>query len=155
MDTRKIFEETGRLGNEINRLGKQLDKLNKQCFEMMEACPHEIVFKYIDDHPRMLSIDGRYFCPACGKTVKCMKSKDIQNSSFKNSKVVPLTNLSLIGTSELYHTIRNEVYQNIEFYYSQDKPIEELSIRMEDVVKDQEARKEDIVQVLRRVRNNK
>ena len=46
MDTKKVFEGTGKLGNEINRLRKQLEKVNKQCLEMMEICPHEIVFKY-------------------------------------------------------------------------------------------------------------
>ncbi len=150
MDTKKVFEETGKLGNEIHRLGKQLEKVNKQCFEMMELCPHEIVFKYTDNHPRMLLIDGTYFCPACGKTIKCIHPEQIKDSSFKDSRVIPLTNLSLFGTSEVHHTIRNEVYQNMELYYNPEIDIEKLSNRMEELLKDKEQRYEISTKTLRK-----
>lgn len=150
MDTKKVFEETGKLGNEINRLRKQLEKVNKQCLEMMEICPHEIVFKYVDNYPRMLMIDGTYFCPACGKTIKCVHPEQIKDSSFKDSRVIPLTNLSLYGTSEVYHTIRNEVYQNMELYYNLEIDIEELSNRMEELLKDKEQRYQNSAKTLRK-----
>jgi len=117
MDTRKVIEETGKLGNEIYRLRKQLEKVNKQCLEMMEICPHEIVFKYNDNHPRMLMIDRTYFCPECGKSIKCIKSDQLKETPFKESQIIPLTNLSLFGTSDVYHAIRNEVYENMDLYY--------------------------------------
>ena len=86
METKRVFEETGKLGSEIHRLGKQLERVNKQCLEMMELCHHEIVFKYAYNHPRMLMIDGTYFCPACGKTVKCIQKEQLKESSFKDSR---------------------------------------------------------------------
>ena len=150
MDTKKVFEETGRLGNEIHRLGKQLEKVNMQCLEMMEICPHEIVFKYSDNYPRMLIIDGTYFCPACGKSIRCIKPEQLQESSFKDSRVIPLTNLSLFGTSEVHHSIRNEVYQNMELYYNPELNIEELSCRMEKLLKDKEQRYEISAKTLRK-----
>ena len=152
MDTKKVFEETGKLGNEIGRLHKQLDNVNMKILGLMEECPHEIVFKYTDNHPRMLLIDGTYFCPACGKSIKCIKADQLQESSFKSSRVIPLTNLSLIGTSSLYHAIRNEVYQNIDIYYNLNTATEELSSMMEEQVKDQEQRYESPIKTLRRKR---
>lgn len=150
METKKVFEETGKLGNEINMIKKQLEKVNKQCFEMMELCPHEIVFKYTDNYPKMLMTDGTYFCPACGKSIKCRSAEDIKDSAFKNSRVIPLNNLSLFGTSEVYHAIRNEVYQNMKLYYNLDIPIEKLSSRMEELLKNKEQRYENPVKMLRK-----
>lgn len=150
MDTKKVFEETGKLGNEINRIRKQLEKVNNQCLEMMEICPHEIVFKYVDNYPRMLMIDGTYFCPACGKTIKCIHPEQIKESSFKDSRVIPLTNLSLFGASEIHHIIRNEVYQNMELYYNSASVVEELSDRMEELLKDKEQRYENSAKTLRK-----
>lgn len=150
MDTKKVFEETGKLENKINRIREQQEEVNKQCLEMMKICPHEIVFKYVDNHPRMLMIDGTYFCPACGKTIKCIHPEQIKESSFKDSRVIPLTNLSLFGTSEVHRIIRNEVYQNMELYYNSASVVEELSDRMEELLKDKEQRYENSAKKLRR-----
>lgn len=155
MDTKKVFEETGRLGNEIHRLGKQLEKVNMQCLEMMEMCSHEIVFKYTDNHPRMLMLDGTYFCPACGKSIKCIRQEQLQESSFKDSRIIPLTNLSLFGTSDVHHTIRNEVYENMDLYYNSETDINELSSRMEELLKDKEQRYESPAKALRKTRKDK
>ena len=154
MDTKRVFEETGRLGNEIGRLHKQLDNINMKILGLMEECPHEIVFKYMDNHPRMLMIDGTYFCPACGKSIKCIKKEQLQESSFKDSRVIPLTNLSLFGTSEVHHTIRNEVYENMDLYYDSEADIDELSSRMEELLKDKEQRYESPAKALRKIRKN-
>ena len=154
MKTKNVFEETGKLGNEISRLHKQLDNVNMKILGLMGECPHEIVFKYNDNHPRMLMIDGTYFCPACGKSIRCVKPEQLQESSFKDSRVIPLTNLSLIGTSSLHYTIRNEVYQNMDTYYNANIATEELSSMMEEQVKDQEQRYESPAKSLRRKRKD-
>ena len=148
METKKVFEETGKLGYEIHKLGKQLEKVNIQCFKMMELCPHEIVFKYTDKQSKMLSIDGKYFCPACGYTIKCIQKEQIKKSEFKDSRIIPLTNLSLLGTSEDYHSIRNEVYQNMELYYNPEIDIETLSNKMEEILKNKEMRYKKLTKTL-------
>ena len=150
METKKVFEETGKLGNEIGKLHKQLDNVNMKILGLMEECPHEIVFKYTDNHPRMFMIDGTYFCPACGKSIRCIQSAQLKESQFKDSRVIPLTNLSLIGTGEVHHTIRNEVYQNMNLYYDTETSIEELSSKMEELLKDKEQRYESSTKILRK-----
>ena len=138
METEKVFEETIKLGNEIRNLGIMLEQTNRKCYKMMELCPHEIVFKYNDNHPRKMVCDGNYFCPACGKSIRLVSKTQIGLSSFKDSRIIPLTNLSLVGTSELLYTIRNEVYQNMDLYYNDEVSTEDLEGRMEDILKDQE-----------------
>ena len=154
METYKIFEKTGSLGNEIKRLQNELEIINLQCLHMMKICPHEIVFKYVDNYPKKLVIDGTYFCPACGKTIQCIQEKELENTSFKNSRIVPLTNLSLLRSGKLYYTIRNEVYKNFDLYYDLDTPVEELSSKMEEVLKNQEQRYNSPVRVLRKTKKN-
>jgi len=148
MDTKKVFEETGKLGNEIARLHKQLDDVNIKILGLMEECPHEIVFKYRDDHPRKVGLVESYYCPACGKNSHFIVAE--QEQPFKTSRIIPLTNLSLVASSDLYHTIRNEVYMNMDFYYSLETPIEELTSQMESLLEDKQTKYESPVLTLRR-----
>lgn len=138
METNKVFEETSKLENEIKKLEKELEKVNNQLLVNMELCPHEIVFKYTDNCPRKLVIDGTYYCPACGKTIKCFMQDQIMYSAFKNSRIIPLPNLSLIGTSKNHDTLRKEIYSNMDIYYNSDYSVKELSSKMEEKLKDQE-----------------
>lgn len=137
METKEIFEETGRLGNEIKRLNSEIQKASSKCMDIMNDCPHEIVFKYHDNHPRKMVMDGTYFCPACGKGISCTLARQIQSTKFKDSKIIPLDNISLVGDKETLSAIRNEVYSNFDFYYS-DKDINELSSKMAEALKDYE-----------------
>ena len=105
METRKIFEETGKIGNEIGRLREKIEHLNIKYLEMTKLCPHEIVFKYNDNHPRKMMIDGTYFCPACGKTIRCFGIDQIYDTPFKDSRIILLSNLSLLGTTEVHRII--------------------------------------------------
>ena len=140
MNTKEAFEITGHLGNKIKKLKEQLEEVNKECLDTMELCPHEIIFKYRDNYPRRLYIDGTYFCPACGKSIKCLHENQILETQFNDSRIIPLTNLSLIGTNETYRAIREEVYDNIDYYYDRNIPIEELSSKMELVLEDKQDR---------------
>ena len=155
METKEVFEETGKLGNEINRLRKLLEQVNKECLEMMQQCSHEIVFKYNDNHSRKMMIDGTYFCPACGKIIKCIQRDQIQDTPFKNSRIISLIGLSLLGTSENHYIIRNEVYNNLDLYYDCNIPVEELSFKMGKVLKDKQYEPESLEKVFKKMRNNK
>ena len=132
MTTKEIFEKTGKIGNEIGKLREKIENLNMKYLEMTELCSHEIVFKYNDNYARKAMIDGNYFCPACGKIIKCFGMDKIYDTQFKDSRIIPLTNLSLLGTPENHHIIRNEVYDNMDVYYDPIIPIEELSSKMEE-----------------------
>ena len=145
MDTKKIFEETGKIGNEIHKLRGKIEDLNIKYLAITELCSHEIVFKYNDNHSR--KIDGNYFCPACGKTIKCFGKDQIYDTQFKDSRIIPLSNLSLLGTPENHRIIRNEVYDNMGIYYDPIIPIQELSSKMENLLKDMQYEYEDPAKV--------
>ena len=77
METKKIFEETEKLENKLKKLNEEIKVVNFGFLKMMEACPHEIVFKLTDNHPRKMMIDGKYFCPACGKALRIINKEQI------------------------------------------------------------------------------
>ena len=155
METRKIFEETGKIGNEIGRLREKIEDLNIKYLEVTELCPHEIVFKYNDNHPRKMMIDGTYFCPACGKTIRCFGIDQIYDTPFKDSRIILLSNLSLLGTPEVHRIMRNEVYDNMDTYYDPIVSIQELSLKMEDVLKENQYEYESSAKVFKKTRRNK
>lgn len=156
METKKVFEETGKLGNEISSLERRLESIIEKCYEVMEICPHELVFKYNDNIPRLMIIDGNYYCPACGKNMRFYKKGDIEQTDFRNARVIKLTRISLVGTSNLLHKIRNEVYQNMDIYYNSELDESELAERMLEVVKDEEqVYEEPVVKIRKRSKNTR
>lgn len=136
METKEIFEETGKLGNEIARLHRELDIINLKCLKMMEICSHEIVFNFHDNQPRKKAADGYYFCPACGKLI--IPSKSIKDTDFINSKIIPLDNLTLLCNKETLQTIRINTYLNMDLYYDPNTDIKELSETMEELLENNE-----------------
>lgn len=138
METKEIFEETGKLGNEIKKIHKKLDNINLNIINLMKICNHDIVFKFRDNHPRKMLIEGRYFCPACGKSEKTSYYTNIKDTSFCNSRVIPLDNISLLGTPDDLQKIRIEVYNNFDFYYNKEIDTSALSKKMESEMKDNE-----------------
>ena len=149
MEIKEIFAETGKLGNEIDRLGGKLQQVYKECLEMMELCPHEIVFKYNDNHPRKMMIDGIYYCPSCGKVIRCIKKDEIKDTPFKDSQIIPLIDLSLLGTPEFHRIMRNEVYENMDIYYNSTVSTQKLSTKMEELLKDKQYKYESPLKVFK------
>ena len=138
MSTKKIFEETGRLGNKIREEKKIIDKLHNDCLKMMEICSHELVFKYINKHPRKMIIDGYYFCPACGKNIRCIDNEMLNKSVFSKSRIIDLTNLSLEGNKDVFSSIRKEVYTNIDYYYDKEIDEDTIASTMEKILFDKQ-----------------
>ena len=155
METRKIFEETRKIEKEIGILREKIENLNIKYLEMTELCHHEIVFKYNDNHPRKMMIDGTYFCPACGKTIRCFGIDQIYDTPFKDSRIILLSNLSLLGTPEVHRIMRNEVYDNMDTYYDSIVSAQELSSKMENILKDKQYEYENPEKVLKKTRRNK
>jgi hypothetical protein len=140
MNTKDIFEETDKINDEISEYQSYIEKTRMKYTAVMNACSHEIVFKYTDNYPRRIKTDGTYFCPACGKSIKCFHKDELRNTVFNDSRIIPLTNLSLFGSVDLYQKIREEVYANLDLYYDYVIPTDVLSSKMESVLIDNQNR---------------
>ena len=129
-----VFNEVEILKIKRNRLIKELEKNNLEKLKIQELCNHELVFNYHDNILRKAVIDGSYYCPACGKVIEFINQDQINNTVFKNSRIIPLNNISLIGTKDVHDAIRNEVYSNIKYYYNFNITDEDLSNKMEELL---------------------
>ena len=117
MKTKDIFEISRFLDNEIDRLSDKLDRIKLKRAIVKDNCPHGIVFKFKDNLNRSIPLEGMYYCPACGKTLKCYYTNQIKDTVFKKSKIIFLRNLFLVGTPDTLEAIRKEVGSKIEIYY--------------------------------------
>ncbi len=135
MEEREILEKSIELDNKTEKIKKEIEKINIEYRGLKDSCKHKIVFRLKDNHPRKVNIDGTYFCPACGQNIEFFFKNEYKYSCFKDSKVVLLDNLSLICDRNTLLKIKNEVLNNYDFYYN-CKEINELRVRMEDVLKD-------------------
>lgn len=154
MNTKEIFEETGRLGNKVTKLHQELNEINNKYLELMDSCPHEFFLKIQDDHPRKLISYGTCFCPACGKLISIQSLEQLKGRPFNKSRVVFLDNLSLITDKETLQAIRVEVYNHFDFYYNNGNEDKLLVNRLEKVLKSKE-HKYDIPLTLRKLNRNR
>ena len=150
MDIKKIYDETGKICVEQNKLRERIYKLNQYLDAIATQCSHEIVFKYNDNNPLKKYFKESYFCPACASIVHCFYKDELFQTEFKNSRVIPLINLSLKDSNKVNETIRNEVYGNLDYYYNRNIPIEELSSSMEEKLVDLQTRYEEPTKCLRK-----
>lgn len=135
MKTISIIEQNKEIKKDIKKLKEKIERYNHQLSKLQEECSHEIVFKYNDNHPRKMVIDGKYYCPACDKNIELVNKNQYLNSCFKNSKIISLTDLSLIGDIETLTKIKEEVLENMDFYYKCNN-MYELRNRMEHKLRD-------------------
>ncbi len=152
--TKEIFNRIDVIESEISEAQETIQRLNINRARVMDLCSHDIVFKYKDNYPKKAVFDGSYYCPACGKTLKCIDKKQLWGSEFSESRIIPLTNLSLFGSKKVHRAIREEVSSNMDYYYDYVIPEEELSTKMEKVLKDKEIRYESPKVVLKKTKNS-
>lgn len=138
MLTKDIFEKSFRLDNEMEKAQEKIGEIDLERLKVMSLCPHEIVVKYSNNKHKKIFIDECYFCPACGKYLRCFSKNQIKESPFKNSRVIYLNSISLLEIEKIFHIIRNEMYSNIDFYYNPNIDIQELSKTMEELLNNHE-----------------
>lgn len=134
----EIFIKTKELENELLIEQTRLEKINEKLSKLMETCPHELVFKYNDNHPRKRVIDGHYFCPACGKIIICFNSNQLNETDFKNSRVISLMDISIQGTKRTLNIIKKEVSKNLNLYYHSNVDDSVLALLMKHKLEKEE-----------------
>ena len=135
MNTEQIIIESNNIENELMELNNRIKKLNTKSENLQKECPHEIVFKYKDNHPRKINMEGIYICPACGKKFEYAFKNQYLTDCFRNSLIIPLMDVLLIDDASVLKKIREDVLKNTNFYYN-CKDINSLRIKMEDALKD-------------------
>lgn len=136
MNIDEIYEKKSELGNEKRNLANKYKELRQKFLELSKECNHDVVVKYRNNHPRKMLLDGHYYCPACEKVFTFESYKEFENSEIKNSDVVDLTELSLVGDDETLRVIDSEVILN--YNYGMPNNMGELSKKISMTLKDYE-----------------
>jgi histidinol phosphatase-like enzyme len=114
---------------------KEIKKTKSIYSKLSTNCKHELVFKINDNQNRKMVIDGNYYCPECGKLIECVFKNQYLYTEFKDSKIIDLSKLSLVGDTKTLMKIKDEVLNNKDFYYN-CKNINEIRTIMEDKLHD-------------------
>ncbi len=103
-----------------------LQVIDDYAAEVMDACPHELVVLFRDTHPKPVFVDGSVYCPACDKLITNTIATTKVVNLFGHSKVLPLTELSLINNNETLDAIKKEVIEHYDEYLSGTKNEKDL-----------------------------
>lgn len=117
MDTKKVIEINDNIRKVRDKEIEYLKSISEYMQEIMLECPHELVVKIHNNHPRKMLIDGSYYCPACDMMLFNFSSyRKLAETQFKDSKVLDLVELSLLCDKDTLDTIKAEVLKNYDAY---------------------------------------
>ena len=125
-----IFRRRQELENQKEELNHAYREVKAEEQELMNECSHDIVFQFHDNAPRKMLLEGTFYCPVCGFIQQISTKEEFKKSNIQDSRIIPLTNLSLVGNPETLEKIREEVWNKIEYYYNPNISIQELSNTM-------------------------
>ena len=134
MELKSYYDEMDAIENQMFETRKKLEELIDLYSDTRKKCTHDIIFKFKDNYPRKQPIDGCYYCPSCRLVIECAAKGQIEQTKFKNARMIPLLILSLRNGSNVHNAIRQEVYSNLDYYYNPNSEIEEMSEKMEGVL---------------------
>lgn len=127
MDTKTVIRANQNIRAARQKQLALLQKINDYAKEIMSACPHEIVVQMRDNHPRKMLIDGSFYCPACDRILVDTTISSIGVVKlFGHSKLLQLTELSLINNDKTLDMIKKEIIEHYDEYLSGQKTKKDL-----------------------------
>lgn len=115
-----IYNERRKFIKTRIELEKKLENIIKNTNDLQNECSHNIVLELDDQKPHKVGKITTCFCPACGKSEDIYRGHKIENSSFKNSKLIDLTKISIYEFINNSLTIIEHIFNNYEKYYNKD-----------------------------------
>lgn len=117
MDIKKVIEINSNIRKARDKEIERLKTISEYMQDIMRECPHNVVVKIRNNHPRMIHVDGTYYCPACDMMLFNLPSyKKLADTPFKDSKVLNLAELSLLCDKDTLDTIKTEIVTNYDEY---------------------------------------
>ena len=123
----KFYQIKQELEEKKLRLAAQLESVNHEITRLQEQCSHNIVFRF--DDGKLYRVGKIYlcYCPSCAKKENIYAFNELENTCFKNSKVIDLSELNIDNYSRIFEMIQEEVFEHPDYYYNEEIPVEQLS----------------------------
>ena len=91
--TNYIYNERSQLETEKFDLLESLQQVDDSLLQLQNECDHKVVLEFSSHIPHKATNTIECLCTSCGKKENLWHNHDIQKSSFKNSRIIDLTNL--------------------------------------------------------------
>ena len=113
MNSKDVINNIKNVNKELEALYIKKNSLLKQIVKLKNECSHDLVVMLCDHKEHKVGVIYDCICPACGKRVDVYPTHELENSVFKNSRVVNLTHLSIYD----YNSVLNNIVENYDYYY--------------------------------------
>ncbi len=126
-------------------LNEQINKLNNNLINLQKQCSHKLVLVFDNTVSPTIGKISQYFCPACGKTEYIHVNVGLNNSSFKDSKIINLSSLSKNCFNEHFYPILNYIFNNYDYFYLSDLSEEEATESILNMVELEEKSNKNLI----------
>ena len=114
---KNIYNERNEIIKKEMLLKRKLLKLKEQEKKLHKNCNHNIVILFDDHIPRKIGKMFECMCPICSKKEEISILNRIENTAFRNSKIIDLTEYD-IDIVKTFKIIQNEIHDRYDFYYN-------------------------------------
>ena len=113
MKKSKLVIEKIKLYDQLKRNANNLDNLQKRC-------SHDIILKFDDHRLHKIGQIYQYYCPACGKWENIHQFHELDETHFKNSMIIDLSEYPEYILYDYIPTICNNIFVNYDYYYDKE-----------------------------------
>lgn len=117
MNTKKVIEVNRNIREARDKEITYLKTISEYMQEIMNACPHELVVRLRSSHHRKMLAGSSYYCPACDMMYFNLPDyQGLVQTQFSHSKVLDLSQLTLLTDKDTLDTIKDEVLKDYDGY---------------------------------------
>ena len=113
----EIYDEYKKNIEKRKKLIAQMMLCEQNLSNLQNECSHEIGIMFSDHIPHRVGKIIDCFCPACSKIESIYCGNKLEKTSFKNSKLIDLSECLTINIIDRY-AIRDYIFENYDFYYN-------------------------------------
>lgn len=104
---------------------------------LKNKCNHSLVLIFDDHKPHKIGKIYHCFCPACSKFEHVYNKLRLENSSFKNSKIIDLSDIPMMNFNNYINQIIHYIFENYNYFYNNCSN-EEIANSILSIVKSKE-----------------
>ncbi|MBR4262500.1 MAG: hypothetical protein IKQ35_03970 [Bacilli bacterium] len=137
-DAELDYEVRTDLLQEKRKLVKRIGEIDYRLKTLQEHCNHEIVFMFGDSTPHKIGEVNCCFCPTCNKIEIIHQANGINNTSFRDSRVIDMHEVDYF--EKPFSIVSEELFTNYDGYLR--KSDDEVKKRMIEVIRGRQKRVE-------------
>ena len=128
-NSKSVIVKRRKMDLSYNKVEEAKKKLDKHARELQSQCNHDIVLKIPDHKPHKIGEMYTFCCPACYRRERIHALNRFEQSPFRSSKIIDLSNLRMLDVYT-FQIMMGIIHQNYEYYYHSDATSNELALAL-------------------------